>query len=201
VTYECIAENPISHWAEPLEDAVRIFRHPVGLKMAGECLKWCAQHERDPQAVPRDRSSFAPFLELGSTMAYLVSLLHYLHDESEKRELLDCLVWKRRGRRRKALRETSLFLHGQAMRKLWEEEMQEPWNRRVSLGRHGRDARPELERRCRSDVVESIYRRRATPESSLARVYSRRVHISVESARNALLYYRKARDWQPAPQV
>jgi hypothetical protein len=97
------------------------------------------------------------------------------------------------------------------MRALWERDMQEAWNVKESLKRdrrHTGDVRRRLERRFKADVVEAICRRRATAESSLARVYSMRgdhskraVHIGLESARNALLYYRKLTGWHPGPQL
>jgi hypothetical protein len=80
---------------------------------------------------------------------------------------------------------------GQQMEQLWASELLPAWNMKVSLEKQGKSPRAHLEERFAGDVVQAALSRRATPESSIARVFTKREHISEGRARNALREYGK----------
>jgi hypothetical protein len=196
-----LSPQDISEPLEFLRHVQRIFSAPVGLKMARECMSWISDHEADPHAVP-DFYYFARFKELAACMAFLLIQMHRVNRNEDRDALLKALAWKQRGRPRKASQEISFIVHGSQMRNIWDTEMLEVWNLKVSLERQGKAPSAGLQNRgLNPGLVQVICRRRATPESCLARVYSGRVHISFESARNALRYYMKMQDWILTPHV
>lgn len=144
--------------------------------------------------------------ELASQFAFLLRLLAALPREAPRRRLLDLFLENlnlesKRGRSRKAKQELSDIVRGQHMADLWHCELQEAWNMKESLARQGLNPRARLEKRFSEDTVKAVLSPKATPESSLARVYARRYHVSEGRARNALRMYQKLSGTKFAPQI
>jgi hypothetical protein len=144
--------------------------------------------------------------ELASEFATLLLFLRALPREGPRRQLLELFLdglnlESKRGRARRARKELADYLHGKRMEELWEDELLEAWNGKVSLEKAGTDPRAHRGKKASDDVVRAIFSRRTTPESSLATVYARRHNISPGTARNALRAYMKFTGKKFDPQV
>jgi hypothetical protein len=129
--------------------------------------------------------------ELASEFATLLMLLRGLPREGPRKEALRLFLdglnlENKRGRTRKAKERLAYCIHGNRMEELWREELQDAWNMKGSLQKAGASSLAGLKRRFRDDVVRAVLARRATPDSSLAKVYADRRHVSQGTARNAL---------------
>lgn len=133
--------------------------------------------------------------ELASEFATLLLFLRVLPQERPRCQVLDLFLTglnleNKRGRARKAIEKLAAHIHGKRMVELWERELQEAWNMKVSLERARSESLARLKKRgFPDDVVQAVCGRRASPESSLAKVYAQRQNVSEGWARNALRAY------------
>jgi hypothetical protein len=144
---------------------------------------------------------------LGRLFACLLMTLADCQGEAERRKLLSLILLESlklknwRGRPRKEAHDLSDMVHGRNMDSLWENELQEVWNAKASLEGAGRNPRHHLEKKFEQKIVQAVLARKATPESSLAWLYSRQEHISEGRARNALRAYQVRTKRKFAPHV
>jgi len=146
----------------------------------------------------RPYAGWEPFeRDLATEFGLLLLILASAKRQNSRRQIREAFLEHlnladSRGRPRKAHGDLSDILHGQAIDVLWNQEMQQAWNMKVSLERQGKQPRSHLKKAGTSDdVISGVLSRRATPESSLARIYAKRSHVSVGRARNALRAYEK----------
>ncbi len=144
--------------------------------------------------------------DLAELFAMLLLFLKSLPKEAHRHELLNIFLdnlnlGNKPGRARKAKEQLRDFYHGQQMANLWDSELQEVWNKKASFERMSDRQRIGFNRDVPEDVLRAVRSPKATPESSLARVYSHRKHISVGRARNALRACQKQTSKKFAPQV
>jgi len=147
---------------------------------------------------------------LGKSFANLLLFLASFPNEDRRRDCLMLFLQTlmlaklagKPGRPRKRPEALPRVSHGMEMTMLWEDELLEAWNMRISLERQGREFRIPLKRRgFKDDVVKAALNRKATPESSWAQVYAGRKHLAYGTARNALRALQKPGNWKPAPQI
>jgi hypothetical protein len=136
--------------------------------------------------------------ELALEFALLLSFLKVLPRADARRDLLEWFLdalhlENKPGRARKARVLLKGFSHGLHMETLWNSELQPAWAMKESL--ESADTNPEsrLGKSFHADVVREILSHKATPESSLAKIYAQRNHLSAGTARNALREFRKFR--------
>jgi len=144
--------------------------------------------------------------DLAFQFALVLSLLHSVPRRRFRLQLLELFLdalnlEEKRGRPRKAKEKLEDFAHGRRMEDLWQSELYPAWNMKGSLERAGQDSRTRLQKEFAGDVVRAVLSLKATPESSIAKVYSERRHISEGRARNALRAYQKFTGRKFAPHV
>ncbi len=105
----------------------------------------------------------------------------------------------KRGRGRKARGELKWFQQGLEMTLLWKADLLPAWNMKRSLERTGGDL--SRLQQFGQDVAKVVTARKATPESSIARLYAKRSNIRFGTARNALRKYKASAVQSFTPQV
>jgi hypothetical protein len=144
--------------------------------------------------------------ELASQFATLLMFLRGLPREGERRRLLELFLDalnfdNKRGRTRKAKAELAYVAQGQQMSRLWTDVLHPAWRMKASLERMGQEPTARLNKHFANDVCSAVLAHKATPESSVAKLFARRNHISVGTARNALRAYQNLTSEKIAAQV
>jgi hypothetical protein len=184
----------------PLVPAIpREIRKPVWLALRMYCDAISLRNKPWPGWETFER-------ELAFQFATLLILLQALPRDGPRSRLLrlflDHLNFEnKRGRARKAKKDLMDFRHGVEMDGLWKDHLQEAWNMKRSLENAGTSPGPRLKKSFDEDVVSVVLSPRATPESSLARLYAQRKNVSVGRAANALRQYKKQTEKKYAPQL
>ena len=143
---------------------------------------------------------------LASQFATLLLFLGALPREGDRRRFLELFLDalnfdNQKGRARKAKSTLAYVTQGQQMSRLWTDVLQPAWRMKASLERMGQEPTARLNKNFESDVYSAVLSHKATPESSIAKLYAQRNHISVGTARNALRAYQKLTGEKFATQV
>ncbi len=147
---------------------------------------------------------------LAFNFAYLILALADHPRETPRRDFI--LLFLRslslrnwRGRPRKAREKLRAYIHGEMMKRLWDNEVGPAWNMKVSLENQGQDPEARLRRTGVSEDVIRVVLLARSVEASLARVYAGRnnniANVAFGTARNALRDYLKMKGIKLAPSV
>lgn len=137
--------------------------------------------------------------------AYIVWLLRGFHREEHRMEFLQHFLRRlnlpnRRGAAKKSPGESMVTMHCLKMEVLRREELLPAWNTMKSLPQREAAIERLRKNKVHDDVIEAVMRPRATLNSSLVRLYSKRHNVPAGTARNALHKSQKLKNAKlPAP--
>ena len=138
--------------------------------------------------------------ELAVQFALLLRILYALPREEPRRRLLTLFLESLpletdRGRPKKSKEKLQSISHGGYMWELWKNELKQAWHMKTSLERVSQNPRGRLQKQFLEDVVKAVLSPKATPESSVAKVYAWRNNLGEGTTRNALRDYLKFTGW------